>query len=184
MKTNNCHSCGRDLKQRPGPLCRSCNDEATRAIRSAISSCSHSERTCPSCKGSGSTLQKVQTRDGLRYGKLHLREEMRSCPTCKGIGRLAAARPDGMNVEVVPSDVGLTKRTLTWRKINMNGGINGLPRFSGVAFATDGILVAIRTASGEAVIGHLESFEEVKPANEVSTSKKLTKLEKLALEFA
>ena len=138
---------------------------------------------CPTCKSIGRTLQDVLVRNG-RYGHLYKLQDMRRCPTCFGIGRIDAARPPGRNVEIVDSDVGMTKRTLNWRKINRYGAINGLPRFAGHAFATDGILVAIRLNDGQVAIGHLESFIENKPASEAKVNRRLTKLERLALEFA
>jgi len=139
--------------------------------------------TCPTCKGTGQTLQNVLIRDS-RYGRLFTRQDMRRCPTCFGIGGITPSRPPGRNVEIVDSDLGLTKRTLNWRKLDRYGEIHGLPRFAGHAFATDGILVAIRLADGQVAIGHLDSFEEQKPANEAKGNRRLTKLERLALEFA
>ena len=109
---------------------------------------------------------------------------MRRCPTCFGIGRITPSRPEGRNVEVVDSDLGLTKRTLNWRKLDRFGAINGLPRFAGHAFATDGILVAIRLADGQVAIGHLDSFVENKPATSAQGNRRLNKLQRLAAEFA
>ena len=139
--------------------------------------------TCPTCEGIGRTLQEVQIRTS-RYGHLVTREDMRRCPTCFGIGRITPSRPEGRNVEVVDSDLGLTKRTLNWRKLDRFGAINGLPRFAGHAFATDGILVAIRLADGQVAIGHLDSFVENKPATSAQGNRRLNKLQRLAAEFA
>jgi hypothetical protein len=139
--------------------------------------------TCPTCSGIGRTLQDVLVRD-TRYGRLFKRQDMRRCPSCFGIGRIAASRPEGRNVEVVASDVGLTQRTLNWRKLDKFGMIHGLPRFAGHAFATDGILVAIRLSDGQVAIGHLDSFVENKPASEAKVNRRMTKLERLAAEFA
>lgn len=182
MKERSCHSCGRTFKSDlDSPLCRRCNDEATRSIRGSISSCGTNNMPCPTCKGHGHTLQKVLVRD-TKYGKLHEREDNRRCPTCFGTGHIKASLPLPEEVEVVPSDIGLTKRTLGWRKINKVGGINGLPRFSGLAFATDGILVAIRRDCGKVVIGHMSSFVEV--VEEKPKKKRLSLFDKLALEFS
>ncbi len=50
---------------------------------------------------------------------------------------------------------------LDWRAIDKVGAITGLPHFAGKAFATNGILVAIRRDDGQVVIGHYDSFEAV-----------------------
>lgn len=83
---------------------------------------------------------------------------------------------------VAPSTLGFTKAKPPWRTISKVGSINGLPRFSGLAFATDGVLVAIRRDNGKVVIGHLDSFVEVTEGK--PKAKRMSKFDKLALEFS
>lgn len=105
---------------------------------------------------------------------------------CHGRKFLAASLPLGLDVEVAKLDIGMERKLLDWRVINKIGGIRGLPRFSGTAFATNGILVAIRRDNGEVVIGHMDSFDEVPTANAQHSehSGRKTKLQRLMEEFA
>ncbi len=101
---------------------------------------------------------------------------------CHGLGHLPASLPPGTDVEIAALEIGLERRLLDWRPLNKIGGIIGLPRFSGKAFATNGVLVAIRRDNGKVVIGHLDSFEEVREPK--AREHRETKLMKLMKEFA
>ncbi len=168
-----CPRCGQDS---PG-LCRKCENEIKKLIRSAISASGAAALPCPKCKGHGYILTVVPTRDGHRYGKLLTRKEMRRCPTCLGLGHLRPTLPISEEIKVVPSDVGLVRARTAWRPMNRIGHIQGLPRFAGTAYATDGVLVAIRLLDGTTTIGHLDSFvEAVEPKTKVARKSKLALL--------
>lgn len=175
-----CQHCG---KASIASLCPRCDAKAKREIGHSISACEHlgNRVPCPKCHGSGHILGKVQTRHGLRYGKLFLVDGEVRCPHCAGSGKTSLSLPIPPELEVVPSDVGILKAKFGWRPMNKIGSIRGLPSFAGKAFATNGILVAIRKADGSVVIGHLGSFEELRERSE--KPKRMTKLERLAAEF-
>ncbi len=179
---NHCQHCGRATLS---ALCNRCEDKVNKDIRSAISAASRAAARCPTCKGKGSTFVKlvVPHRDH-RYGKVSYRnvEETRRCTTCFGQGFLAASRSDGADTKIVPSDVGLLKARNAWRPMKKVGQINGLPRFAGEAYATDGVLVAIRLLDGTTTIGHLDSFVEHREPK--AREPRLGKLTKLMAEFS
>lgn len=114
---------------------------------------------------------------------LRKRKERRDANNLGILDDSSAASYKVMIRYVAPGELGLMHRH-AWRSIDKHGAINGLPRFAGHAFATDGILVAIRLADGQVAIGHLDSFEEHKPASEAKGNRRLSKLERLAAEFA
>ncbi len=179
---SHCQLCG---KPTTANLCSKCEEDINRDIRAAISAAGREAARCPTCKGKGSTFVKlvVPHRDH-RYGKVSYRnvEETRRCTTCFGQGFLSASRSDGADTKVVPSDVGLLKARNAWRPMSKVGQINGLPRFAGTAFATDGVLVAIRLLDGTTTIGHLDSF--IVAAEPKVREPRLGKLAKLMLEFS
>ncbi len=167
-------------------LCLKCEEQVNADIRQAISATSRAAARCPTCKGKGSTFVKltVPHRDH-RYGKVSERrvEETRRCTTCFGKGFLPASRSDGADTKIVPSDVGLLKARNAWRPMSKVGQINGLPRFAGTAYATDGVLVAIRLLDGTTTIGHLDSFI-VAAEPKALRAPRLGKLAQLMKEFA
>ncbi len=164
-------------------------DQANKAIQSAISASCGATRSCPTCRSKGTILVKMQVpHKDYRYGKITYREveEPRQCGTCHGRGFLAASLPPGADVDIAKIDsVGLERKLLDWRPIQKVGTIRGLPRFSGMAFATNGILVAIRRDNGEVVFGHYDSFVAVEPkATPKAIVGRKSKLQKLMEEFA
>lgn len=150
--------------------------------------------TCPACAGIGRVMTEVLARHA-RYGRLVLAQELRFCPVCHSIGRLAATPPETVPLKVVPGDVGILQGSAVrhvWRRCaERTGEITGLPRFRGVAVATDGVLLAIKRSDNSIVIGHLESFV-VDPSpsarsstvSSTSTTQRRGALAALAAEFA
>ena len=188
-KVPRCQTCGRLLTDKDSAdLCRRCERTVATEIRQGISVGDHNICECPRCKGHGNVLTKVPTRNGLRYGKLSTREEMRQCPVCHGIGHLSATLPPGADIDIAAIDaVGVNRRLLDWRAIDKVGAITGLPHFAGKAFATNGVLIAIRRDDGQVVIGHLDSFVAVEPkaiSGAAKSGGRKSAIQKLMEEFA
>ncbi len=167
------------------------DDLANKVIQAAISASSAAAHTCPTCRGKGSVDVKltVPHRD-YRYGKVSYVnvEESRRCGMCHGLGHLGASLPPGADIDIAAiDDVGVNRRLLDWRPIDKVGAITGLPHFAGKAFATNGILVAIRRDDGQVVIGHLDSFVAVEPkaiSGAAKSGGKKSLIAKLMEEFA
>ena len=75
---------------------------------------------------------------------------------------LKPARPIGESLTAVPSDIGITNPNTHWRKPlkPLHGSIHAIPTIAGEVVATDGILAAVRDATGHVHIAHLKSFKK------------------------
>ncbi len=180
-----CRLCGTDS---PTALCPKCDEAAKATIRQSISASNSATRSCPTCRGKGDVIVKltVPHKDIYPYGKITYKEveESRQCGTCHGRGWLNDSLPAGADVDIAAiDDVGMDRRLLNWRPMNAVGAIVGLPHYSGRAFATDGIMVAIRRPDGQVVLGHLDSFEVAAEPKAITGGRK-SKLQKLMEEFA